>query len=133
MRNLDYDLEVKFVAERLDAFVHFTGLNRTQFAESIGVHQQALNRMLKERKGFSAKFLLGLCKVYPALNVNWLMRGEGSMLNGPTSGNSFSDAMVRSQQTKELEAKYKKIITTKDTEITRLQNLLDAFVNMSKK
>lgn len=69
------------VTERLLAVIEYSGLSQTAFAKKIGSTQANLWRQLNGQK-VNVGTLTSIAEQFPEINCNWLMRGEGEMLNG---------------------------------------------------
>ena len=67
------------VRERLIAFLKFKRVNKSEFAEAIGVSN---SYVMNIRNGISPGKIARMKEVYPELNIEWLITGDGEMLNG---------------------------------------------------
>jgi phage repressor protein C with HTH and peptisase S24 domain len=88
--------------ERLQAIIDELGVNPNQFAKSIGRTTAGIYDVLSTkggRVGISKSLASKIVEVYPQVNYNWLLTGEGEMLNignttygdnSPISGNTQS-------------------------------------------
>ena len=66
---------------RLKQFISYLNIPVTQFADSCKIPRPSLSQLLNGRnKKVSDSFLAKLHKEYPALNIVWLLYGEGEML-----------------------------------------------------
>jgi hypothetical protein len=131
--------EIGFIADRLDTFITFCGMSRRSFAESVGVLQQAMNRQIKERKGFSSKTIVGVALKYKMLNMNWLIRGAGDMIIGKEAKTYKQILSENGQSLKERDSRYDRIIAERVEEIRILKeenamfkNVLDALLDKRK-
>jgi transcriptional regulator with XRE-family HTH domain len=59
--------------------VHY-GLNQRDFAQKIGVSQSLLSTYLNSDKELSLSIIRGVAKVFPEINLNWLLKGQGEMI-----------------------------------------------------
>ncbi|MDR2563621.1 MAG: helix-turn-helix transcriptional regulator [Prevotellaceae bacterium] len=66
------------------------GLSRIEFAEKIGVQRSNISHILEGRNRPSLDFIEKLARAYPALNMNWLLKGEGSMFKKMEQMSLFS-------------------------------------------
>lgn len=66
------------VKERLLKFLRAKKISQTEFTRALGVSSTYIGAM---RKGIPAKRLKEICSLYPDLNRDWLMYGEGEMLH----------------------------------------------------
>lgn len=69
--------------DRLMQFIKFAGLSARQFDISIGASNGYTLRMKKNNASIGSDVIENILKVYPQLNVVWLITGEGNMLNKP--------------------------------------------------
>ena len=67
--------------DRLMQFIKFAGLSARQFDLSIGASNGYTLRMVKNNASIGSDVIENILKVYPQLNVVWLITGEGDMLN----------------------------------------------------
>lgn len=63
--------------DRIKIFICFKGLSVKRFEELTGLSNGYINSM---KKGFGEQKLYGVLKVFPELNRDWLVYGEGEML-----------------------------------------------------
>ena len=61
-------------------FIKFAGLSARQFDISIGASNGYTLRMKKNNASIGSDVIENILKVYPQLNVVWLITGEGEML-----------------------------------------------------
>lgn len=55
-------------------------LNETQFSKKIGVSQSTIYSLRRSKDGYvKSNIIAGIRKVYPRLNLDWLLFGEGEM------------------------------------------------------
>jgi hypothetical protein len=66
--------------DRLMQFIKHTGLSARQFDISIGASNGYTLRMRKNRASIGSDVIENILKIYPDLNVVWLLTGEGPML-----------------------------------------------------
>lgn len=66
--------------DRLMQFIKFAGLSARQFDLSIGASNGYTLRMVKNNASIGSDVIENILKVYPQLNVVWLITGEGDML-----------------------------------------------------
>ena len=66
--------------DRLMQFIKFAGLSARQFDISIGASNGYTLRMKKNNASIGSDVIENILKVYPQLNVVWLITGEGEML-----------------------------------------------------
>ena len=61
-------------------FIKYAGLSARQFDLSIGASNGYILRMQKNNASIGSDVIENIIKVYPQLNVVWLITGEGEML-----------------------------------------------------
>ena len=66
--------------DRLMQFIKFAGLSARQFDISIGASNGYTLRMKKNNASIGSDVIENILKVYPQLNVVWLITGQGEML-----------------------------------------------------
>ena len=66
------------VKERLLEFIEYKNLNASRFQKTIGVSSSYVNNM---GDGISSAAVMAIERVYPELNIEWLKKGTGEMLN----------------------------------------------------
>lgn len=83
MENLNFSLR-----DRLKAYIKYSRMTQDAFAESLGLSRNYVNAI---RKGIGNDVLNKILEMYPDLNREWLLYGEGEMLkNSSTIVNSGS-------------------------------------------
>lgn len=65
-------------------------LNNKQFANELCIAEATISSIYKGRSKPTNNLVQAIHQVYPAININWLMFGEGEMLN-PLSGSSLQN------------------------------------------
>ncbi|WP_430817453.1 helix-turn-helix domain-containing protein [Carboxylicivirga sp. RSCT41] len=68
--------------ERIEAIIQHERLTPSQFADSIGVQRSGVSHILSGRNKPSLDFLNKLLSKYPHISGDWLITGQGSMING---------------------------------------------------
>ncbi len=70
--------------DRLFQFIEHAGLSARQFDLSIGASNGYALRMKKNRASIGSDVIENILRIYPQLNVVWLLTGEGTMLKEKT-------------------------------------------------
>lgn len=81
----------KTVKERLISFIKYKGISQGVFERMCGMSNGYINNM---RKGLGVEKLQNMLSVFPDLNREWLLYGEGSMLNAPSPSPGISQHNV---------------------------------------
>lgn len=75
-------LEMK---ERIFKVMKWTGLNLSQFADAIQVSPALLSSVKSERTKPTLLLVENIKKVYPDIDINWLITGSGNMIVGSSA------------------------------------------------
>lgn len=67
------------VKERLEDFLKFKKISKTEFGKRIGVSAAYVTGI---RKSLSQEKISSIAQEFPDLNIEWLLTGEGEMLKG---------------------------------------------------
>lgn len=70
------------IKERICKFIDYKKMNVTRFQQSIGVSGSYIANMTK---GIGVDVQRRIIDAYPELNIDWILTGEGNMLNEPVS------------------------------------------------
>jgi len=68
--------------DRIFKVMKWTGLNLSQFADAISVSPALLSSVKSERTKPTLLLVENIKKVYPEIDINWLIMGAGEMLVG---------------------------------------------------
>jgi transcriptional regulator with XRE-family HTH domain len=66
---------------RIALVLRAKNISPSQFAEDLGVQRSGISHILNGRNKPSLEFIQKLIKKYPDISMNWLMFGEGPMMN----------------------------------------------------
>jgi transcriptional regulator with XRE-family HTH domain len=69
------------MVERIRQLIEYTGLSSSQFADRIEVPRAILSHILSGRNKPSLDVILKVISNYRTINPDWLLIGEGEMLN----------------------------------------------------
>lgn len=67
---------------RLQTFLNAESITQSQFADKIGVAKAGISHIMSGRNKPSYDFIVSMAKAFPALNLEWLITGEGKMYKG---------------------------------------------------
>lgn len=73
---------------RLIEFLKYLGIGQDRFAKNVGLSRGYVNNI---KDNITMKTVDKILRAYPELNKNWLLTGEGEMLNKNCLGNLQSD------------------------------------------
>lgn len=65
--------------ERFNQLMEVTGLSASKFATTIGSSSSTISHILSGRNKPGYDILFNISTVFPDINLNWLIKGEGSM------------------------------------------------------
>jgi len=65
--------------KRLQQFIFAENISQSSFADTLGVARASVSHILSGRNKPGFDFIESLTKAYPALNIEWLITGEGKM------------------------------------------------------
>lgn len=72
------------VNQRLKIFAEETGLTAYRIAKDSGLSPVVVSEYLKDKKAVGSENLLAIVTAYPSLNLNWLFKGTGEMIDRST-------------------------------------------------
>ena len=73
---------VDSVIQRVRELADFYDLSITALAKKLGLAQPTLNRQITGENVMSLSTIDAILYHFPDLSAEWLLRGEGSMMNG---------------------------------------------------
>lgn len=65
---------------RLKEFAETYKLKQKALAQRLDVSPGFISRIMTGQEDFTGKLILNLSEMFPLLNLNWLIRGDGPML-----------------------------------------------------
>jgi hypothetical protein len=89
--------------DRLMQFIKQAGLSARQFDISIGASNGYTLRMKKNRASIGSDVIENILRIYPQLNVVWLLTGEGTMLKQEKDPISLDYDQLSREKQKEIE------------------------------
>ena len=90
--------------DRLIQFINHAGLSAPQFDLSIGASNGYTLRMNKNRASIGSDVIENILRIYPQLNVVWLLTGEGTMLKEKSKPLPLDFDQLPSDKQEEIEA-----------------------------
>lgn len=77
--------------ERIQLIIEREGMNKTSFSKAIGLtNNVTITRIINEQRNPSRSTCEKIVSAFPQYNLDWLLLGEGEMLNEEASSNSQS-------------------------------------------
>lgn len=97
------------VVERLAEFIEYKDVSMLSFERSIGT-RSTISKAIANNKDISVSWIEEIARVYPEINLEWLITGVGDMIKCKT---------VREQKVHRLK-KIEKIVDSKLVDVTRI-------------
>lgn len=127
------------VKDRLLIYIKYLGIGQSKFEKLCGLSNGYINN---SKGNFGSVKLEDILKACPELNREWLLYGEGEMLNGGIvqevqgdgntsvagNGNNVNTAEVLVKALAEIE-EHRKLLSKKDEQIDRLLSVIDKLTN----
>lgn len=102
--------------DRLMIFIKESGLSARKFDLSIGASNGYTLRMSKKRASIGSDVIERILKIYPDLNVVWLLTGEGHMLKSQEKAEVLDFDRLPPSKQREIEQIIEKKIKEKQNE-----------------
>ncbi len=119
--------------DRLMQFITHAGLSARQFDLSIGASNGYTLRMKKNNASVGSDVIENILRVYPQLNVVWLLTGNGSMLRKKVEEQTLDFDKLSKEKQLEIEAIIEaKIRERQQEDLGRLMNEIRAEIKGSK-
>ncbi len=89
---------------RISLVLKTKNMSSAQLADELGVQRSGISHILNGRNKPSLDFILRIIKKYPDISVNWLLFGEGQMMNPypNVSGAEMTPTTIRQKSMLEL-------------------------------
>jgi len=84
-------------------FIQHAGMSARQFDLSIGASNGYTLRMKKNNASIGSDVIENILRIYPQLNVVWLLTGEGNMLKSPVAAEPLDFEQLPLQKQQEIE------------------------------
>ena len=120
------------VKERVYAFIEFKGISVKKFEELCSLSNGYIKSM---RKGFGDDKLNNVLKMFPDLNREWLLYGEGEMLNQKVVQNNKHGDNIHghSVTVNKTEKDYLGIIKMQAEQLSKSQEQIDRLLSIIEK
>ena len=79
--------------DRIREIIDWANLSQQDFATRLGISPASLSSIFTGRTNPTNNHVQAIHRVFPEINVNWLLFGEGDMLSSPSPSGS-SDSVV---------------------------------------
>ena len=71
------------VNDRLRNVIKGLGISQAEFGRNTGIQSGHLSQLLKTTKTLSSDILMKICNVFPQVNINYLLYGQGEPTTSP--------------------------------------------------
>ena len=82
------------IQERVKAIIAYSGLKDSALAKKIGIQQMTLWRQINGERKVSLETILAISEVFPEIDANWLLRGNGTMLSDNSAQEKRMDNLI---------------------------------------
>ncbi|UHG90083.1 helix-turn-helix domain-containing protein [Spirosoma oryzicola] len=114
------------VGQRFAALISELKMSNNSFAKSIGKSSTTINYIVDEKNKPGFDVLETILRVYPNVNPNWLMNGEGNIFRDKEQSVE-SDGYIK-QYLEKLEERFIRLLEAKDRQIEGYQRTIDALL-----
>ncbi len=118
------------ISKRLIDFIHSEGLSVCEFERMISAGNGYVSRIKKSIKPSRLEII---SLKFPQLNIQWLLSGEGEMLQKTEKVNEQPGVYLASSKKTRENDKWKHIITALENDIDHQQQTIDYYRNLMKK
>ncbi len=103
--------------DRLKLFIKFKGLGQTKFEELVGFSRGYISKV---KTAIGADKLSNIVKVFPDLNLDWLITGKGEMTN-PTFQPDSTEQTIETVAENSVEYKNKYLELLEENRLLRIE------------
>lgn len=117
------------IKERTYSFIEYKGITVKKFEELCGLSNGYISSM---RKGFGTDKLNNVLTMFPELNREWLLYGEGEMLNPKVIQNNQNGDNIQghSVTVNKTEKDYLEIIKRQSEQLSKSQEQIDRILSI---
>lgn len=117
------------IKERTYSFIDYKGITVKKFEELCGLSNGYISSM---RKGFGSDKLNNVLTMFPELNREWLLYGEGEMLNPKVIQNNQNGDNIQghSVTVNKTEKDYLEIIKRQSEQLSKSQEQIDRLLSI---
>lgn len=117
------------IKERTYSFIEYKGITVKKFEELCGLSNGYISSM---RKGFGSDKLNNVLIMFPELNREWLLYGEGEMLNPKVIQNNQNGDNIQghSVTVNKTEKDYLEIIKRQSEQLSKSQEQIDRLLSI---
>lgn len=117
------------IKERIYSFIEYKGITVKKFEKLCGLSNGYISSM---RKGFGSDKLNNVLTMFPELNREWLLYGEGEMLNPKVIQNNQNGDNIQghSVTVNKTEKDYLEIIKRQSEQLSKSQEQIDRLLSI---
>ncbi len=117
------------IKERIYSFIEYKDITVKKFEELCGLSNGYISSM---RKGFGSNKLNNVLTMFPELNREWLLYGEGEMLNPKVIQNNQNGDNIQghSVTVNKTEKDYLEIIKRQSEQLSKSQEQIDRLLSI---
>lgn len=87
--------------QRLQQFLSAENISQAQLADSLGVARASISHIIAGRNKPGFDFIENMARLYPALNLEWLITGKGKMYKTAKMSEDRADDLFAADFSKE--------------------------------
>ncbi len=80
--------------ERLEQFIGFKNISFNKLAIKIDVSNSYFSKMVRNKASIGSDILEKIVRIFPDLNVEWLLTGDGEMIKGSQYNISLNESEI---------------------------------------
>ena len=112
---IENDKELDVVNRRFREIRTSLGLTQLEFAKELEVRQGHISHIENGTASPSPKVLMRLSKLYPHINMNWLILGHGAKIKDPNK--EMMEKARMNEDMDNMKKEYERIIALKDDQL----------------
>lgn len=85
--------------KRLEIILDYYNLSASAFADKISVQRSSLSHLLSGRNKPSLDFIIKVIKVFPEVDLYWILNGKGTFPKSENTSNHFEEVKSASIET----------------------------------
>ena len=78
------------IFDRILQFIDFKGLSKNEFSKIMGLSNSYMTKMGVNKGNIGSQIIEKIVRIYPEINLSWLITGDGEMLVSENKNNQES-------------------------------------------
>jgi transcriptional regulator with XRE-family HTH domain len=111
------------IFSRIIEYIDFKGISKNEFSVKIGLSNSYMTKMAKSKGNVGSHVIEKIVRVYPDLNLYWLITGEGSMLKQDNTQPAAANSDLPPGPCRQCELR-ERLLAEKDERIAELREHL---------